>query len=362
MQGVTTVLAGPEQIEQREYPVPDPEPGEIVVETVRANICGSELHIWRGDHPLIVRGCVIGHEGIGRVLRLGAGTDRDFAGVPLHEGDRVVATYFQVCRRCPACQRGDWNLCREAYAFWRMPAADAPHFHGTLSTHYYVHRDQYVYRVPDNVPDRSAASANCALSQMMYGVELSEIVAGETILIQGAGGLGLCGISIARERGTRVVVTEVHEGRMRMARAFGADAVVDVSDLADPDDRVEAVREATGGEGPDAVIDVTGVPTAFSDGVRTVRPGGRFVSIGNISPGRLCDFDPGLYTRSGVRILSAIRYHPWFLGRALRFISDHPGYGWDELLDAEYPLEQVQQALEDSAARRIARASVRVAG
>jgi threonine dehydrogenase-like Zn-dependent dehydrogenase len=329
---------------------------------VRANICGSELHIWRGHHPVIVEGCVLGHEGLGRVLRLGEGTDRDFAGQPLSEGDRIATTYFQICRRCGACQRGDWNLCHHAYEYWGMAAERPPHFHGTFGTHYYVHRDQYVYRVPDNVPDRSAASANCALSQMMYGVELSEAAAGETVLIQGAGGLGLCGIAIARERGARVLVTEVHAGRMEMARAFRADEVIDVAELGEAQERIDAVRAVAGGEGPDAVIDVTGVPSAFSEGVRTVRPGGRFVSIGNISPGKLCEFDPGSYTRSGVRILSAIRYHPWFLGRALRFLSDHPDYDWESMVDADYGLDQVQQALEDSAARRIARASVRVSG
>lgn len=362
MRGRTTVLTGPQQIDQHEFEVPDPGPGDLVMEVVRANICGSELHIWRGHHPSIKPGCILGHEGMGRVLKLGAGTDRDFAGNPLREGDRIVATYFQICRRCASCQRGDWNLCVNAYNFWSMPATEAPHFHGTFGTHYYVHRDQYVYRIPDNVPDRAAASSNCALSQMMYGTELSEISEGETLLIQGAGGLGLCGIAIARERGARVLVTEVHPGRMEMARTFGVDEIIDVSALTSADERVEVVREASGGDGPDAVIDVTGVPSAFTDGLRSLRPGGRFVSIGSISPGHMTEFDPGLYTRTGVRIIAGIRYKPYFLGRALRFVSDHPEYGWNELLDADYTLDNAQQALQDSADRRISRASILVAG
>jgi threonine dehydrogenase-like Zn-dependent dehydrogenase len=360
--GHTTVLTGPEQIEQREFTVPDPAPGDLVIETVRANICGSELHIWRGHHPTIRPGCVLGHEGMGRIARLGSGSDRDFAGNPLSEGDRVVSTYFQVCRRCASCQRGDWNLCANAYDFWRRPASEPPHFHGTFGTHYYVHRDQYVYRIPDNVPDRAAASANCALSQMMYGVELAEVAEGETVLIQGAGGLGLCGIAIARERGARVLVTEVHPGRMEMARNFGVHEVIDVSELTSLEERVAAVREVSGGDGPDAVIDVTGVPSAFNDGLRALRPAGRFVSIGSISPGQTTEFDPGLYTRTGVRIIAGIRYEPYLLGRALRFVSDHPEYGWESLLDADYTLDEVQQALTDSAERRIARASILIAG
>lgn len=359
MKGVTTVLAGSQRIEQREYEVPSPGAGEIVAEVLRANICGSELHIWRGHHPLIVDGCVLGHEGISRVQRLGDGAERDFSGQPLREGDRIVATYFQMCRRCAACQRGEWNLCQNAYAFWREPATTSPHFHGTFGTHYYVHRDQYVYRVPDNVPDRAASGANCALSQMMYGVHLAEVATGETVVIQGAGGLGLCGIAIAKERGARVVVTEVHPDRIASARRFGADEVVDLSGVDTVEARVAAVHEAGGGA-PDAIIDVTGVPATFSDGVRTVRPGGRFVSIGSISPGKTCEFDPGLFTRSGVVIRSAIRYHPWFLGRSLQFLSDHAEYPWDSLVDADYSLDDVEQGLRDSADRKVARASIKV--
>jgi D-arabinose 1-dehydrogenase-like Zn-dependent alcohol dehydrogenase len=312
LEGTTTLLAGPERIEQRTYPLPDPGPGEVLVETVRANICGSELHIWRGHHPVVVPGCVLGHEGVGRVAKLGPGVDRDFAGEPLAEGDLVTATYFQICRRCPECQRGDWNLCRNGYQYWGRQAEVAPHFHGTFGTHYYVHRDQYLFKVPAGVDLRAAASANCALSQMVYSVHVSGAGEGDTVLFQGAGGLGLCGIAAARERGAK----------------------------------------------PDIVIDVTGVPVAFAEGVRLTRPGGRFVSVGNITVGKTCEFDPGLFTRSGVTIVSAIRYHPWFLGRSLDFVARHPAYPWASLLDADYKLSEVDRALRDSADRVVTRASL----
>jgi threonine dehydrogenase-like Zn-dependent dehydrogenase len=358
IEGTTTLLVGPERIEQRTYRLPDPGPGEVLLETVRANICGSELHIWRGHHPVVTPGCVLGHEGVGRVARLGAGVDRDFAGRPLAEGDLVTATYFQICRRCPECQRGDWNLCRHGYEYWGTPADVAPHFHGTFGTHWYVHRDQYLFKVPAGVDLRAAASANCALSQMVYSVHVSGATEGDTVLFQGAGGLGLCGIAAARERGARVVVTDVQPGRLDMARAFGAHELVNIGGLSSEAERAEAVVAATGGARPDIVIDVTGVPSAFSEGVRLTRPGGRFVSVGNITVGKTCEFDPGLFTRSGVTIVPAIRYHPWFLGRALDFVARHPGYPWASLLDADYKLSEVDRALRDSADRTVTRASL----
>src|SRR5207302_7365299 len=123
-------------------------------------------------------------------------------------------------------------------------------------------------------------------------------------------------------------------------------------------ERAEAVIEAAGGAKPDIVIDVTGVPSAFAEGVRLTRAGGRFVSVGNITVGKTCEFDPGLFTRSGVTIVAAIRYHPFFLGRALRFVATHPRYPWESLLDADYPMGSVDVALRDSAERVVTRASL----
>jgi hypothetical protein len=82
------------------------------------------------------------------------------------------------------------------------------------------------------------------------------------------------------------------------------------------------------------------------------------VSVGNITVGKTCEFDPGTFTRSGVSIHAVIRYSPWFLGRALAFVSRHPSLPWDSLLDADYPLTEVGRALKDSAERVVTRASL----
>ncbi|HEY8602581.1 MAG TPA: alcohol dehydrogenase catalytic domain-containing protein, partial [Thermomicrobiales bacterium] len=91
--GRLVFLAEPERIEYREYDLPEIEPGGILAAVVRANVCGSELHIWRGFHPT-VKQCVLGHEMVGRVHTLGAGVTTDYAGQPLAVGDRIVACYF----------------------------------------------------------------------------------------------------------------------------------------------------------------------------------------------------------------------------------------------------------------------------
>jgi threonine dehydrogenase-like Zn-dependent dehydrogenase len=351
-------LAEPMRIELREHALPDVGPGGLLVRVRRANVCGSDLHIWRGRHPQLKRG-VLGHEMLGEVAELGQGVTRDFAGTPLAPGDRVVATYFLCCRRCPPCARGDFNLCLNAYRYFAAPPEEHPHFHGAFATHYYVHPDQYVYRVPDEVPDRIAAGVNCALSQVIYALDRGRVVTGQTLLVQGAGGLGLYATAVARERGVRTIVLESVPARLELARLFGADVVIDLAEHDSLESRVAAVHDVTGGEGADVALEVTGVPAAFSEGPFLLRPGGRYVVVGNISPGQTAPFDPGSLVRRQVEILPVIRYQPWYLALALEFLrATRERYPYDELCEDGYGLDDVERAMRESSERMVTRATI----
>ena len=351
-------LSAPQQIEYLEYDLPEPEPGGILAKVVRANVCGSELHIWKGLHPTVKR-CVMGHEMVGRVHRLGAGVETDYAGAPLAVGDRIVAAYFLTCRRCRACRKGQFNLCENVYRYWMQPPQTPPHFHGTFATHYMIHRDQYVYRVPDAVPDAIASFANCALSQVYYGLDLAGLSVGETLAIQGAGGLGLAAIAVAKERGARVIAIDGVGYRLEAALAFGADEIVDLREYHTAEARAAEVLRLTEDWGADVGIELTGVPAAFAEGVALVRPGGRYVSIGNVSPGQLTPFDPGLLNRRQVQVIPAIRYQPWYLLKTLQLLERTiDRYPWTELVDTDFAFEEVGAALEQSERRQVRRASI----
>lgn len=358
MKGITSVLAAPDRVEQREYDVVDPGPGGLLLRMIRANVCGSEVHIVHGNHPLIRAGCVIGHEGVGTVERIGPGGGRDSSGDELHEGDRVVATYFGACRRCPECNNGAPNVCRNAYAGWSKQADDAPHFHGTFGTFYNVLPDQAVFRVPDEVSSKAISAANCALSQVYYGLELGEVRYGQSVLLLGAGGLGVCAAAVAAQFGAQVYAAEMAPGRLAKAAEFGAHHTIDLSAAEDSDGRVELIKDTVGGAGPDVVLDLSGVPDAFSEGVRATRPTGKMVSIGNISPNKFTQFDPGLFTRTGVQIRAAIRYPAATLGKAIQFVADTPQYPWEDLVDADFGLDQVTEAVAAAEAKQVTRAGL----
>jgi len=134
--GQVAYLDGPESVQLKEYELPTPDDGDVIAEIVRANVCGSELHIWRGEHPHIDDG-VLGHEALCRVVETG-GEVRDSAGNVLSAGDLIVPAYFATCGECVQCGRGNHQYCENAYKYWSRSPDEWPHFHGTFGTHYYI--------------------------------------------------------------------------------------------------------------------------------------------------------------------------------------------------------------------------------
>lgn len=360
--GKVAVMTEAEVMEYREYEVPNADTGGVVVKVLRTNICGSELHIWKGMHPTKKSG-VLGHEMVGEVYSLGEGVDRDYAGESIKIGDRVVAAYYITCRKCTPCQEGNFHLCEHAYDFWNLDPNVAPHFHGTFATHYYIHPDQYFYKVPDSVSDVAAASANCALSQVYFGIDKAQITYGQSVVIQGAGGLGLNAAAVAKEKGATVIIIDGVQSRLELAKKFGADHVINLNEFSTLEARTEEVLRLTDGKGAHAGIEVSGVPAAFAEGIHLIRQGGKYVSIGNISPGKLTPFDPGLLTRKSIQVLPVVRYDPWYLKKALDFLkSTSEKYPFNEMLDREFSLAEIKTALDESAARNVVRGSIVIAG
>lgn len=358
--GRLAYMAEPRVLAYAEFPLPPLEPDAILVEVLRANVCGSELHIWNGKHPVKKRGG-LGHEMVCRVLQVGERRTTDNRGAAIAPGDRVVCTYFQTCQRCAQCLRGQYNLCDNAYEFFGLQPEQAPHFHGAFATHYYIHPLQNVYRVPDEISDSVAAGANCALSQVIFGIDQVSVFADETVLIQGAGGLGLYAIAVAKERGARVIMMDAVASRLEQAKSFGADHVVNISELPEQEDRERVIFELTDGHGVDVAIEVAGVPAAFAEGLRLIRRGGRYLVMGNLSPGATVAFDPGYVTRKSLTIKHVDRYEARYLWKALSFlVRNADRYPFEALVDAEFGFDEIELALEKSLNREVTRAVIRI--
>jgi D-arabinose 1-dehydrogenase-like Zn-dependent alcohol dehydrogenase len=358
MKGKIAYIPQARQIEFHEYDLPEVEPGAILAQVSRTNICGSEVHMWRGEFGK--RGVMPGHEMVGRVYKLGKGVTADTAGQPLKEGDRIAPVYYRTCGLCANCRDGNAAACLTlGIRAKRLIPQDPPHFHTPFGTHYYIQPGQHVYKVPDNVPDYAASSANCALSQVFFALDRGNLRYDETVIVQGAGGLGLHAMAVAKARGARVIAIDGVDLRLKRAKAFGADEIIDIREYPTAEARAGRARELTDGLGADVVLEVAGIPEAFLEAIHLVRNGGRVLELGNISPGLTVTLPPSFVTFKSISITGVATYNPHYLHKALRFLSEHiDKYPYHELVDAVFPLERAAEAMEKSDRKEITRAAI----
>jgi threonine dehydrogenase-like Zn-dependent dehydrogenase len=326
-----------------------------------ANICGSDLHFWHGHGPRINPDIaqVLGHEMMGVVYALGRNVKTDSLGRPLKEGDRICYSYFRNCGACWSCLSGT-AACQYRYRDWIGVSADLhPHFRGAFGEYYYMHPGHWVFKVPDELPDEMVAAVNCAVSEVLYGLHKVGVTLGDTVVIQGAGGLGLYAIAVAREMGAGCVISlDRVEERLALAREMGADHTLNV-EATEWEERVTRVREWSGGNGADVVVEVAGDPDCVQEGVDMMRPGGRYLWIGNINLGFTTLIDPASLVRTCKTVTAIIVYEGWVIPRALDFLVRTRGrYPYHKVISHRFKLTEINRALELSAARKVIRATL----
>jgi threonine dehydrogenase-like Zn-dependent dehydrogenase len=350
--------------EIREYPVPDPKPGAVVIDVALANVCGSDMHYWTGAFDFAKRGRPLplntGHEHMGRVHRLGAGVATDSSGQPLREGDRVIYRYFLPCGRCRACLRRAFKSCPTRQASWSQTCEVWPHFQGGYGQYFYLGPNHAIFRLPDEITDEMAAGINCAFTQVYAALDIAGFRAGQTAVIQGAGGLGVYACAVARELGAaRVVVIDGVDERLALAREFGADAVVDLREFATPAARVERVKALTDDWGADVVLELVGNPNVVAEGLRMVAPEGTYLEIGNINVGWEAPIDPSWLVFGNRRIIGVCHYEAEHLRATLDLmLRTRTRYPYHRIVSHRFPLERINDAFRQQEARHITRAAI----
>jgi threonine dehydrogenase-like Zn-dependent dehydrogenase len=297
---------------------------------------------------------------VGAVEALGEGVSADSSGKPLTPGTRVVFPYFFCCHTCRNCLVGRRNACLNLKMAMLGRADEPPYFVGGYGDYFLLPAGAVVYTVPDRVSDDVAAGANCALSQVMYGLERADLQLGESVVVQGAGALGLYAVAVAKARGaaTVIAIDGVPE-RLELAREFGADAVIDLTEVTTEKDRTKIVRKLTEGQGADVVVEVVGHPSAIDEGLKMLGQFGRYVEIGNISIGKTFDFDPSRFVFANKTMIGVSLYDPAVLSRALAFLDAYQDkLPFDRLASACYPLDDINAAFAAAEDRRDVRASI----
>jgi alcohol dehydrogenase len=250
-----------------------PDPGivdatDAIVRIDASTICGTDLHILKGDVPEVRPGTILGHEAVGTVVETGP------AVTTLAPGDQVLVSCITSCGRCRFCREGHFGLCTGGGGWIFGHTIDG------LQAEYarVPFADTSVHQVPEGLTaEQVLFLADIMPTAYEVGVLNGHVTPGDTVAIVGAGPIGLATIMTARlHTPGRIVVIDLDESRLEKATEFGADAVIDNG----AEDAVAAVMELTAGLGADVAIEAVGVPQTFELCTQLIRPGGRVANIG----------------------------------------------------------------------------------
>jgi alcohol dehydrogenase len=251
--------------------VPDPtvrEPEDAVVRVDAVTICGTDLHILKGDVPEVADGRVLGHEAVGTVVETGPGV-RAFA-----TGDRVLISCISACGRCGYCRQAAYGQCTGGGGWILGHLVD-----GTQAEYVRVpFADNSLHRLPAAVDDETALLlADILPTSFEVGIRNGRVAPGDTVVIVGAGPIGLAAVTCARLYSPgRIVVVDLAESRLAAAKRAGADETVDAATA----DAAGIRALSRDGLGADVAIEAVGVPETFELCTRVVRPGGRVANVG----------------------------------------------------------------------------------
>ena len=243
------------------------EASDAVVRITTSTICGTDLHILKGDVPSVTDGRILGHEGVGIVEEVGGAVSG------FREGDKVLVSCITSCAKCDFCKKGMYSHCRSGG--WILGNT----IDGTQAEYVRIpHADTSLYRVPADGDEQALVMLSDILpTGFECGVQNGQVKPGDTVAIVGAGPIGLATLLTAQFYSpAEIVMVDLDANRLEVARSFGATRLVDSSD----GKAVEKVMALTAGAGVDVAVEAVGIPATFDICQSIVAPGGRIANIG----------------------------------------------------------------------------------
>lgn len=298
-------------------------PDEVLVKVRASAICGSDLHIARGLHPSAPLPVTIGHEFAGDVVAIGSEVTN------AKVGQRVTVEPCIVCGKCDACRHGNYGYCEHiSYTYRRGDGAMAD---------YVVVKEPYVYELPEYLSYKTGALIE-PLSVATHAVRRADIRLGETVLIIGAGAIGMMVAAMCRRSGAaRIIIADFSDARLEMALQVGATDAVNSGRI----DLEEEVFRLTGGKGVDKSFECVGRESCFIQAIMTLKANGTATVVG-IYEKPMVTFPASRLVTHEIHIQGAQGYC-WDFPIAIASARDLP---MDKFITHTFPMAQLQQALE----------------
>ena len=337
-----TVFHGKDEIRVEEVERPVAGIGEAVIRITLTTICGTDLHILRGEYP-VKPGLIIGHEPVGVIAELGDGV----AGYEI--GDRVLVGAITPCGQCRACLSGQLSQCGhgggyEALGGWRFGNT----INGAQAEYLLVPNAQAnLAKIPDELTDEQVVLLADIASTGFSGAESGRIRIGDSVVVFAQGPIGLCATAGAKLMGATLIIgVDGDENRLAMAKRMGADVVLDYRAV----NVVEEVRRLTGG-GADVAIEALGTQQTFESGLRSLRPGGTLSSLGVYSGKLQIPYDAFAAGIGDYRLVTTLCPGGKERMRRLMEVVKHGRVDLTPLITHAFSLEKIADAYELFGAR-----------
>lgn len=356
------VMTGPRKpIEVRELPDPVLEPGAVLLETIASEVCGTDVHLHQGRLAGVPFPIIPGHVSVGRVIEA-RDVAADALGRPLAVGD--VVTFYDVhetCGRCYYCLVARQpNRCPSRRVYGITYSADDGLL-GGWAERIYLKPGVMIVKLPDALSADDVIGGGCGLFTGFAAVERADIALGDTVLIQGAGAVGLGVAAFAALRGAgQVLLIGAPQDRLDLARTLGADVTLSLDGLP-THERAERVQALTCGRGADVVIEASGNPEAIPEGLRLLRDGGTYVVAGHYTDAGPIPVNP----HSDINRRHADIRGQWgtqftHVARALALLARHrERLPFASVIGGSYGLLDAGRALADVEAMRVTKAVIR---
>src|SRR2546422_936078 len=364
-------LVEPGRYELREYPLPDPAPGCVLVKMEVSGICGTDKHTYQGyttqyagtGMPKKIPFPIIqGHENGGTVAAIGGDEEyKDFEGVPLKLGARVVVGPNVSCGTCYFCRHDfPYYFCKNPTDYDNnLSATTPPHLFGGWSQYLYVLPGSFLVRVPDDLPSEIAVLTE--IMAVTVGLDRAKQISAfpnesfrfdDTVVVLGVGPLGMCFLMKARMLGAgTIIAVDLSDYRLNFAKRLGADHAINAG-TSTAAERLETIRGLTHGRGADMVIECAGVPQAIPEALEMLRLGGLLVEAGNFSDLGEIGINPFRHLCSkSVRILGVGGEEPASYGPSMRQMARYMShYPLREFVSHRFPLRDVETAVHKAIA------------
>jgi threonine dehydrogenase-like Zn-dependent dehydrogenase len=328
------VFRGVNDIGVEEVARPRPKAGEAVIRITATTICGTDVHIVKGEYP-VRAGLILGHEPVGVIEELGEGLEGDYAA-----GQRVIVGAITPCGQCFYCLNGVHSQCHGALGGWRFGNT----INGAWAEYLLVPDARAnLALVPDGLTDEQVLMLPDIASTGISGAESANVRTGDSVAIFAQGPIGLCATLGAKLRGAGLIIAvDPIRERREMARTFGASIAIDPAAV----DVVDTIKQLTDGRGADVAIEALGRQNTFEAALRSIRPGGTMSSLGVYS-GKLIAPYEAIYAGLGdQRIVTTLC--PGGKERMRRLLSmvQHERVDLTPLLTHHFTLEQLPAAFD----------------